>query len=68
MAQSMSSPDVIFIHLPGIQGYPSDKIIALRKKIRLSQAASVPVANASLSTRRNGERGVKKLPAHLGVY
>jgi len=46
--------------LPEVKEYPPDKIIALRKKLKLSQAALACIFNISLSTVQKWERGNKK--------
>jgi len=46
--------------LPDIGEYSAARIIELRKKIRLSQAAFASVVNVSPSTVQKWERGVKK--------
>ena len=46
--------------LPEIKEYMPEEIIALRKQIRLSQAALAAVFNVSLSTVQKWERGKKK--------
>jgi putative transcriptional regulator len=46
--------------LPEIQEYPPQKIAALRKKFKLSQAALASVFNISLSTVQKWESGNKK--------
>lgn len=46
--------------LPDIQEYSAARIIELRKKTHLSQAAFAAVVNVSPSTVQKWERGVKK--------
>jgi len=46
--------------LPNVKDYSADKIIELRKKTHLSQAAFAAVVNVSPSTVQKWERGVKK--------
>ncbi|NQZ13109.1 MAG: helix-turn-helix domain-containing protein [Algicola sp.] len=46
--------------LPEIQEYPPQRIAALRKKIKLSQAALASIFNISLSTVQKWESGSKK--------
>ena len=46
--------------LPDIKEYSAGKIIALRKKTKLSQAAFAVVVNVSPSTVQKWERGAKK--------
>jgi putative transcriptional regulator len=46
--------------LPDIKEYPAARIVELRKKTRLSQAAFAAVVNVSPSTVQKWERGVKK--------
>ena len=46
--------------LPDVKEYTAKRIIELRKKIRLSQAAFASVVNVSPSTVQKWERGVKK--------
>lgn len=46
--------------LPDVKDYSADKIIELRKKTHLSQAAFAAVINVSPSTVQKWERGVKK--------
>jgi putative transcriptional regulator len=46
--------------LPDVKEYSADKIIELRKKTHLSQAAFAAVVNVSPSTVQKWERGVKK--------
>ena len=46
--------------LPDVQEYTPEKIISIRKKFRLSQAALASVFNISPSTVQKWERGNKK--------
>ena len=46
--------------LPEIQEYTPEKIISLRKKLRLSQAALASIFNISPSTVQKWEQGNKK--------
>lgn len=46
--------------LPEIKEYSPEKIVSLRKKSKLSQAALASVLNISLSTVQKWERGHKK--------
>ncbi|MGD9949834.1 MAG: helix-turn-helix domain-containing protein [Desulfobulbus sp.] len=46
--------------LPDVKEYSADKIIELRKKTHLSQAAFAAIVNVSPSTVQKWERGVKK--------
>ena len=46
--------------LPEIQEYTPEKIISIRKKFRLSQAALASIFNISLSTVQKWEQGNKK--------
>ncbi len=46
--------------LPEIQEYSPERIISLRKKLRLSQAALASIFNISLSTVQKWEQGNKK--------
>jgi putative transcriptional regulator len=46
--------------LPDIEEYSASRIIELRKKTHLSQAAFAAVVNVSPSTVQKWERGVKK--------
>ena len=46
--------------LPEVQEYSSEKIISIRKKLRLSQAAHASVFNISPSTIQKCEQGNKK--------
>jgi len=46
--------------LPEIQEYNSEKIVNIRKKYRLSQAALASIFNISLSTVQQWEQGYKK--------
>lgn len=46
--------------LPEIQEYSPEKIISLRKKLRLSQAALASIFNISPSTVQKWEQGNKK--------
>lgn len=46
--------------LPGIKEYPPERIILLRKKFKLSQAALASLFNISPSTVQKWERGNKK--------
>jgi putative transcriptional regulator len=46
--------------LPDVKEYTAKRIIELRKKIRLSQAAFASVVNVSPSTVQKWERGAKK--------
>jgi putative transcriptional regulator len=46
--------------LPDVKEYSADKIIELRKKTHLSQAAFAAVVNVSPSTVQKWERGLKK--------
>jgi putative transcriptional regulator len=46
--------------LPDIKEYSASKIVALRKKTKLSQAAFAVVVNVSPSTVQKWERGAKK--------
>lgn len=46
--------------LPEVQEYTPDKIISIRKKFRLSQAALASIFNISPSTVRKWEHGNKK--------
>lgn len=46
--------------LPDIKEYSAGRIIELRKKIKLSQAAFAAVINVSPSTVQKWERGAKK--------
>jgi len=46
--------------LPEIQDFPPEKIISIRKRFKLSQAALARVFNVSPSTVRKWEQGDKK--------
>ena len=46
--------------LPEIQEYSPEKIISIRKKFKLSQAALASIFNISLSTVQKWEQGNKK--------
>ena len=46
--------------LPDVKEYSADKIVELRKKTHLSQAAFAAIVNVSPSTVQKWERGVKK--------
>ncbi len=46
--------------LPEIQEYSPQKIVTIRKKFKLSQAALASVFNVSTSTVQKGEQGNKK--------
>ena len=46
--------------LPDIQEYTSEKIVSIRKRFNLSQAALASIFNISSSTVQKWERGVKK--------
>ncbi len=46
--------------LPDIQEYSPEKIVSIRKKFRLSQAALASIFNISLSTVQKWEQGNKK--------
>ena len=46
--------------LPDVQEYTPEKIVSIRKKFRLSQAALASIFNISLSTVQKWEQGNKK--------
>ena len=46
--------------LPEIKAYQPEEIVALRKQVKLSQAALATIFNVSLSTVQKWERGKKK--------
>ncbi len=46
--------------IPDVQDYPPEKIILIRKKFHLSQAALASVFNISISTVQKWEQGNKK--------
>ncbi len=46
--------------LPEVQEYPPEKIISIRKRLRLSQAALASIFNISPSTVQKWEQGHKK--------
>ena len=46
--------------LPEVQDYPPEKIISLRKRFRLSQAALASLFNISPSTVQKWEQGLKR--------
>jgi len=56
----MTMREIHSLCLPDVKDYSADKIIELRKKTHLSQAAFAAVINVSPSTVQKWERGVKK--------
>ena len=60
MVDDLTMREIHALCLPEVKEYSPDCIVALRKKVRLSQAAFAQVMNVSTSTVQKWERGVKK--------
>jgi len=60
LVDNITAREIHALCLPDVSDYSADKIVALRKRVHLSQAAFAQVVNVSPSTVQKWERGVKK--------
>ena len=60
LADDITMKNIENLCLPEVQEYSPEKIISIRKKLRLSQAALASIFNISPSTVQKWEQGNKK--------